>query len=388
MLVTFQFKTGTYAELAAANPELIEGEPAFESDTGRLRIGDGEHRFNDLLPLSFNPALLAELSTNAVNASLAAIEARDEAVAAAGGASAASDTQIGVVELATLAEVLAGTDPVRVVTVAGLAAKLASLPATGDASTSAKGVVRLATNAEAAGTAADLAVTPSGLSARLAAFGGGSGSATPVHTVASQTAMLALAATKGDIAVRTDAPRRAFILSNDTPAALGSWVELPAVGVVPSVAGRTGAITLTLADVADTASKVSMTPAERSYIAGLPATLSALAEGGTTSASAMSQALTDAGHPLQAQMLVAAGATDEETRDLIAGIFGYIRLPATGKLVVNRDYTAASAASVTRPYGTDTTKVIVRWRATDGTLTNPAAYIPNNDEIRRVRQTA
>jgi len=77
---------------------------------------------------------------------------------------AATDGQSGLVELATGAETVAGTDGARAVTPAGLA----SLTAT----TSRRGLVELATDAEVnAGTDAERAVTPAALkTALLAAF--------------------------------------------------------------------------------------------------------------------------------------------------------------------------------------------------------------------------
>lgn len=70
----------------------------------------------------------------------------------------ASDTVKGIVELATTAEAAAGTDTVRAVTPAGLAAR------TPNASTSAVGLVELATDAEAqAGTDTARALTASNL---------------------------------------------------------------------------------------------------------------------------------------------------------------------------------------------------------------------------------
>ena len=69
---------------------------------------------------------------------------------------AASTTASGVAELATSAETITGTDTGRVVTPAGLQAKVASA--------TAKGIVELATTAETAtGTDAAKAVTPDGL---------------------------------------------------------------------------------------------------------------------------------------------------------------------------------------------------------------------------------
>ena len=71
---------------------------------------------------------------------------------------------------------------------------------------------------------------------------------TDVFTVASQAAMLALTAEKGDVAVRTDVGKT-FILSSTSPSTLADWKEISAVGVVTSIAGRTGAVTLTEADL-------------------------------------------------------------------------------------------------------------------------------------------
>lgn len=73
----------------------------------------------------------------------------------------AAESRRGLVELATAAEVAAGTDTLRAVTPAGLDALLDSLVAT----TSQRGVVELATAAETiTGTDAQRAVTPAGLS--------------------------------------------------------------------------------------------------------------------------------------------------------------------------------------------------------------------------------
>lgn len=72
----------------------------------------------------------------------------------------ASDTQKGIVELATNAEVVTGTDTARAVTPSGLANLTASA--------TQKGIVELATDAETAtGTDTTRAVTPAGLESRL-----------------------------------------------------------------------------------------------------------------------------------------------------------------------------------------------------------------------------
>ena len=48
MANTIQIKRGTAAAIASANPTLAAGEPCLESDTGRLKIGDGSTAWNSL----------------------------------------------------------------------------------------------------------------------------------------------------------------------------------------------------------------------------------------------------------------------------------------------------------------------------------------------------
>ncbi|MGE4425005.1 MAG: hypothetical protein AB7G37_00970 [Solirubrobacteraceae bacterium] len=73
---------------------------------------------------------------------------------------------------------------------------------------------------------------------------------TDTFVVASQAAMLALsAAEQGDVCVRTDLSK-SFILKADPASTLANWTELLSpTAPVQSVAGRTGAVTLTAADV-------------------------------------------------------------------------------------------------------------------------------------------
>lgn len=81
----------------------------------------------------------------------------------------ASETVKGKVELATTAEATAGTDTVRAVTPAGLAAAVGSLVP--QATTTVQGKVELATTSEATtGTDTDRAVTPAGLKAAIDAM--------------------------------------------------------------------------------------------------------------------------------------------------------------------------------------------------------------------------
>lgn len=49
---TFQFKRGLASAWAKVNPTLAAGEPGFELDTGKLKIGDGQTAWNDLAYMS------------------------------------------------------------------------------------------------------------------------------------------------------------------------------------------------------------------------------------------------------------------------------------------------------------------------------------------------
>lgn len=45
---TIQVKRGTAAALSAANPTPAEGEIFWESDTNKLKVGDGSQAYNSL----------------------------------------------------------------------------------------------------------------------------------------------------------------------------------------------------------------------------------------------------------------------------------------------------------------------------------------------------
>ena len=48
ILTTFQFKRGTAQRWIEVNPILKQGEPGFEYDTGKLKIGDGIRHWLEL----------------------------------------------------------------------------------------------------------------------------------------------------------------------------------------------------------------------------------------------------------------------------------------------------------------------------------------------------
>lgn len=152
--------------------------------------------------------------------------------------------------------------------------KAGSAGAPPDASTTVKGIVELATNAEAAtGTDAVRALTPSNVkplldakanSAALApvALSGSAADLTgvlgtaqlpplavnEVFTPATQAAMLALTAQRGDVAIRQD-DGQTYMLASDSPTTLADWKVINPAALVSSVAGKTGAVTLVKADV-------------------------------------------------------------------------------------------------------------------------------------------
>lgn len=93
-----------------------------------------------------------------------------------------------------------------------------------------------------------------------------------VFTVASQSAMLALTAERGDIAVRSDI-NKSFALQAEPASTLGNWIELRTpTDAVLSVAGKTGAVTLTNTDVGAAPVNTALTDAAASST--LPATTS------------------------------------------------------------------------------------------------------------------
>jgi glucose/arabinose dehydrogenase len=121
------------------------------------------------------------------------------------------------------------------------------------------------TAAQSAQTAADGKVATSALGVTVATLTSGKLSPSQIpsittnetYVVATQAAMLALTCEAGDVCVRTDVSK-SFILKLSPPATLANWQELlsPA-SPVQSVAGRTGPITLTTADVGGLATVAS-----------------------------------------------------------------------------------------------------------------------------------
>lgn len=108
---------------------------------------------------------------------------------------------------------------------------------------------------------------------------------TDVFSVASQVAQLALTAEEGDVAIRTD-QNKSYIHNGGVSGTMADWSELlTPTDTVLSVNGKTGAVTITLADVTDvTASAAELnildgatvTTAELNILDGVTATASEL----------------------------------------------------------------------------------------------------------------
>lgn len=232
-----KLKRGNLANFSGVT--LQAGEPAFVLDTGKLYIGDGTNKIL-INPDNINSETANKLAT-----------ARLISVSGDGSGSANFDGSAN----AAITLVLANTG-----VTAGTYTKV---------TVDSKGRITSATNLTAndipnltlakitdAGTAASKNVGTSAGNVPVLDAGGKLDSSilpaiaiSDTFVVASQAAMLALTAEVGDIAIRTDL-NKSFILKNAGVSTLANWQELLSpTSAVQSVAGKTGAVTLTSSDV-------------------------------------------------------------------------------------------------------------------------------------------
>lgn len=174
----------------------------------------------------------------------------------------ATETIVGVGEIATTAETTTGTDDFRWITPLKLAQKLTAWAQPLSTNlTSLSGVASgvfgrtLLTSVDAPAARTSLGLATVATSGSAADLTGVLGTAqlpplaiNDTFVIASQAAMLALTAQRGDIAIRSDTSR-SYILATDSPGTLADWKLLTAAGDVVSVAGRAGAVVLTKTDV-------------------------------------------------------------------------------------------------------------------------------------------
>lgn len=65
-MYTFKLRRATPSEWASSNPILADGEPGFEKDTNKLKIGDGIHRWLELSYISSSSLVVIPVDSDAL----------------------------------------------------------------------------------------------------------------------------------------------------------------------------------------------------------------------------------------------------------------------------------------------------------------------------------
>ncbi|WP_273485162.1 hypothetical protein [Desulforamulus ruminis] len=271
-MVTIKLKRGNNVNLSGLSLEA--GEPAFVLDTGKLYLGNGTDKVlinpdpAAISPEEIGAVPLSDVVTTAAANKILKLNASSELPA-----NAASATKLKTARTLSLSGDASGSTSFDGSANKEIEILLANSGVTAGTYTKvtvdAKGRVTSATNLSAAdipgltlakitdaGTAASKNTgTAGGNIPVLDANGKLDAAVVPAiaisdtFVVASQTAMLGLTAEVGDIAVRTD-QNKSYILRTAGASTLANWQELLSpTSPVQSVAGKTGAVTLTAADV-------------------------------------------------------------------------------------------------------------------------------------------
>ena len=301
-----QLRRDTAADWLVANPTLEDGEPGLETDTGKIKYGDGLLPWN-LLPYFTAGATPPDLSPYATNAALNAHTSN------VGNPHSVTKAQVGlgsvpntdftapvaantakisfdVVSQAKLAGIQAGAQVNVVTSVAGKVGAvvldkndvgLGQVDNTSDANkpNSNATIASLLSKEDKANK--DQINGYAGLdpSGKLNPSQLPSLAITDVFVVASQAAMLALGAQVGDVAIRTDA-NKTFILQAVPATTLANWIEILAPGggggAVNTVFGRSGNVTAQSGDytqdqVTDGATYKQYSATEKTKLAGIAA---------------------------------------------------------------------------------------------------------------------
>lgn len=296
--VILQLRTGSATQWAASTRILAVGEPGVETDSGRIKIGDGTNLWS---ALPWSGAAIGKSSTNGaltINGADVAVYVLPTATSDhLGGIKSASGTGKVTVDSST------GTASVNNVASADRLSSSRTISLSGDVtgSGSFNGSANLAITTALAGQAftagtytkvtvntkgivtgvAQLSASdmPGGISAgKISGLGtaatkntGNSSGNIPVlgsdgkldtavlpaiaitdtFTATSKADMLKLAAQTGDVCViSSGGDKGSYILTKDDPTVAGNWQLLtPPADAVTSVNGKTGVVTLTTSDV-------------------------------------------------------------------------------------------------------------------------------------------
>jgi hypothetical protein len=194
MAYTYKLRRDLSSRWTTVNPVLAQGEPGYEFDTGKLKIGDGVKVWTAL------PYLV---ETDGLQAHAVSTE----------NPHAVTKAQVGLVDAANTSD---ANKPVSIAQQIALDIK------------------------------ADL-VNGKVPTSQVPAIATGE-----TVTVANQAVMLSLTAEQvqpGDVAIRSDQDGRRWLLAATNPSVLGSWIALEVPDAVSSVQGQQGAVILGKADV-------------------------------------------------------------------------------------------------------------------------------------------
>jgi hypothetical protein len=217
MSIRLEFRQGTAAQAAANNPILGQGEPGYETDTGKWKIGDGVTSWNDL---DYQPSTAGSVTNAAVNSAIS-----DDAAATRDALELGSAALAAAADFATAAQ--------------GAKADTAlQSDAVGD------------TIAQLVGGVVPTAQIPA---IAITEFLG---------SAADEAAMLALVGEKGDWCIRADTGTT-WVITGDDPSTLGDWTDLPVpTAPVSSVNGQTGTVVLGAGDVGAEPAQTAVSQAE------------------------------------------------------------------------------------------------------------------------------
>lgn len=279
-MTLIQTRRGTAAQWTAANPVLAIGEMGLETDTLKIKFGDGTANWAARTYLTVNaadivagllPAARLPAATGAVQGAMSAADKTifDASTFAATVSTLMERDAVGRAQVADPA--VAADIATKGYTDTGLATKAATVHThivtslsdstvigrsvlTSVDATAVRTAIGAGTSSLALGTTGSTALAGNTTFAFSQITGTISTAQLPplavneVFAPATQAARLALTAERGDVAIQVDTGKT-YILATDSPSTLADWKLITAVGDVASVAGRTGAVVLVKADV-------------------------------------------------------------------------------------------------------------------------------------------